>query len=205
MPTADDFATTYARLGDPELIEIARAYDSLTSPAQDALRSEFSRRGLDPPLIEDDEESVPEHRRLVTVQRFRDLSEAIVARSYLGSAGLHVYLYDENLVRLDWQVSNFIGGIRLQVEVSDAPAAIDLLTQPVPPRFSFGGLTDFAQPVCPVCASTEITFQGASRAAALTSLYVLSLPLPPGPETWVCDLCGARWENTSPPDPYLES
>lgn len=52
---------------------------------------------------------------LTTIRRFRDLSEAIVARSLLESGGIEAYLCDENLVRLDWQISNFIGGIRLQV------------------------------------------------------------------------------------------
>jgi hypothetical protein len=50
---------------------------------------------------------------LTTIRRCRDLSEAIVARSLLESSGIDVNLCDENLVRLDWQVSNFIGGIRL--------------------------------------------------------------------------------------------
>jgi hypothetical protein len=194
MPDREDFATRYANLPEPDLLTLARAYDTLTGPAQDALRAEFSRRHLDPPLIEDDPS--PDSRTLVTVQRFRDLSEAIVARSFLESAGIVVYLYDENLVRLDWQVSNFIGGIRLQVEAADAPAALDLLTQPVPESIAFGGSAEFQQPHCPVCGSTEIVFDGASRAAALTGLYLFAIPLPPGRETWHCDACNARWEDS---------
>jgi hypothetical protein len=52
---------------------------------------------------------------LVTIRHYRDLSEAIVARSLLESCGIDAYLGDENLVRLAWQLSNLVGGIGLQV------------------------------------------------------------------------------------------
>jgi hypothetical protein len=72
------------------------------------------------------------YRQLVTLRRYRDLSEAIVARSMLEAAGIAAWLRDENLVRLEWQISNFIGGIRLQVDLSEAEAAEELLSQPIP-------------------------------------------------------------------------
>ena len=132
--------------------------------------------------------------KLTTVRRFRDLSEAIVARSLLEASGIVAYLCDENLVRLDWQVSNFIGGLRLQVELADEQDAIDLLNAPVPDDFSYtSDDSTYLQPRCPVCDSVEITFEGASRGAALASLYVFSLPLPFGSKTWVCSHCGHRW------------
>jgi hypothetical protein len=181
---------------DAELVELARTYDSLTEKAQTALREEFAHRGLEPPLIETDSPDVPEQRNLVTVSRYRDLSEAIVARSMLESAGIPVHLRDENLVRLDWQVSNFIGGIRLQVETSDEQQATQLLAQPLQESIPYSGDDEFVQPRCTSCGSTNITFEGASRKAALASLFVLSLPLPQGPETWSCSSCGARWEES---------
>ena len=189
-----DFAASYSRMSEPELTALAQGYDSLTDDAQTALRAEFSKRSLEPPLLES--EPLPEKRNLVTIRRYRDLSEAIVARSLLESAGIPVYLRDENLVRLDWQVSNFIGGIRLQVEADDEPAAVELLNQPVSPIIELSEGEEFTQPKCPACGSTDITFEGASRGAALASLYVLSLPLPPGRETWLCSACGNRWEET---------
>ena len=118
----EDLATSYAKMGEVELMELAQAYDSLTDSAQRTLQAEFARRKLEPPIIEDAEDE-EEPRNLVTVRRYRDLSEAIVARSLLESAGIYVFLRDENLVRLDWQVSNFIGGIRLQVAANDQASA----------------------------------------------------------------------------------
>jgi hypothetical protein len=126
----EDIAEGYSKMVEGELLRLARSYDSLTDTAQAALRAEFSRRDLEPPFIEDEEE--PEPRNLVTLRRYRDLSEAIVARTLLESAGIYVFLRDENLVRLDWQMSNLIGGIRLQVS-RRAIAAVHSRRHPVRP------------------------------------------------------------------------
>lgn len=85
-----DFAASYSKMSELELMALARVYDSLTDDAQAALRAEFSKRSLEPPLLEP--EQLPEEHTLVTIRRYRDLSEAIVARSLLESAGIPVYL-----------------------------------------------------------------------------------------------------------------
>ncbi len=134
-------AATYAAMSEPELMEIARSYDSLTEMAQESLRQEFSRRKLEPPLIEEEDEV---ERQWVTIRRYRDLSEAIVARSMLEANGITVYLKDENLVRLEWQVSNGIGGIRLQVDAEDTAQAEELLGQPVPETIELGEMKNLS-------------------------------------------------------------
>ncbi len=133
---------------------------------------------------------------LTTIRRYRDLSEAIVARSLLESSGIAAHLCDENLVRLDWQISNFIGGLRLQVETADEPDAVALLDAPIPDFIDYDeNAVPYLQPHCPRCQSTDITYQGSSRKAALTSLYFFALPLPLGPETWLCNACTHRWTD----------
>ena len=191
-----EFGVRYAAMRDEELLQLARKYESLTTQAQSALRAEFANRGIEAPVIEDGP-ATPENRKLVTLRRYRDLSEAIVARGMLESAGMEVFLQDENLVRLDWQVSNFIGGIRLQVAQADAAAALELLDQPVPESIPFSGWSEFEQPKCPQCDSMELSFDGAERGAALTGLWVMGLPLPTGTKTWSCGACGARWEDVA--------
>lgn len=88
---------------------------------------------------------------LTTIKRYRDLSEAIVARSLLESAGITANLCDENLVRLEWQISNVIGGIRLQVPSVDADVATGILNSPVPDSIDYGGKDGpYSQPRCPL-------------------------------------------------------
>ena len=133
---------------------------------------------------------------LITIRRYRDLSEAIVARSLLESSGIPAYLCDENLVRLDWQISNFIGGIRLQVEPEQEQDATEILDAPIPDEIDFGGdPSAYTQPRCPRCNSTAVTFEGSSRKAALASLYIFSIPLPLGPRTWTCSHCDNHWTD----------
>jgi hypothetical protein len=133
---------------------------------------------------------------LTTIRRYRDLSEAIVARCLLESSGIEVDLRDENLVRLDWQVSNFIGGIRLQVESEDASDATAILDSPVPSTIDYGASDAlYAQPRCPQCQSLNITFEGSSRGSAFVLLFVFSVPSPVGAKTWTCEECGNRWDE----------
>jgi hypothetical protein len=86
LPREDELAQTYRSASDNELLELALAYDSLTEAAQNALRAEFEHRGLEPPVIPDEPPAVEFHK-LVTVQQYRDLAEAQVAKGVLDAAG----------------------------------------------------------------------------------------------------------------------
>ena len=199
-PRNEDFPTYYRSLNDAELLDIAADWHSLILEAQTALRSELTRRDLDfvePPVP--DEDSVG-YRDLVTLRQYRDLSEAIVARAVLESAGIYCFLKDENFVRLDWQMSNLIGGIRLQVPAADAEAASAVLSQPIPESISVVDEPDFIQPQCPRCNSVDVVWERQGRRAALVSLYLLSLPLPRGGESWHCNTCGIRWTDKADAD-----
>jgi hypothetical protein len=131
LPRESELLETYRSASDGELLDLALTYDSLTEVAQNALRAEFARRGLEPPVIPD---PAPEAEMLpvVTVQQYRDLTEAQLAMGVLESAGIPCYLRDENTVRTQWFWSNLIGGIRLQVREEDRAAAEALLNQPIP-------------------------------------------------------------------------
>src|SRR6202045_4446300 len=104
-------AANYAAMTDGELQKLARNAESLTELAWDALEDELDRRHLELP---DDAAPEPrqemEMRELVTIRQFRDLPEALLAKGSLESAGIECFLADENLVRLDWFILNFIGG-----------------------------------------------------------------------------------------------
>lgn len=202
-PTPEDLAGQYARMSETELMDLARSYDGLLEIAQTALRAEFTRRGLEPPLVEEPEEW--ELRRVVTVRRYRDLAEAIVARSLLESAGISAWIADEHLVRMDWFYSNLVGGMRLQVDEGDEAAAREILEQAVPQTIAYGKEEVYEQPTCPKCGSTEIAFGGGTeRGRSLVALYVLSIPVPPREPAWHCEACGARWVDDGDDNESLE-
>ncbi|MDE1175990.1 MAG: DUF2007 domain-containing protein [Edaphobacter sp.] len=195
------FADRYRQLSDSELLAVAEDQESLLDEAKTSLADELARRGLDltSSMTAIDADSV-DYRDLVTIRRYRDLSEAIVARGVVESAGIFCFLKDENLVRLDWQMSNLIGGIRLQVGAADVDAAEAVLSQPIPETIQAAGLQIFRQPHCPRCDSVEIAWERQGRKAALISLYLFHLPMPRGSESWHCSNCGLRWVEEDDPE-----
>lgn len=199
-PSPEDLAARYAQMSETELMELARSYDGLLEIAQAALRAEFATRGLEPPLLEDSEG--PEFRHLVTVRRYRDLTEAYVGRSLLEAAGISAWIADENLVRMDWFLSNAVGGMRLQVDERDEAAALEILEEQVPPTIKYGEENVYAQPTCPKCGSTEITSGGGTECGrSLVALYLLAIPVPPRKAAWHCEACGAKWMDAGEEGP----
>lgn len=77
---------------------------------------------------EDSLHSANEHEapELVTIRQFGDMSEALLAKGCLESAGIEGFLADLNVARVDWPITR---GMRLQVNAEDAEAAITLLDE----------------------------------------------------------------------------
>jgi hypothetical protein len=190
-------AETYAGMTDAELQNLARRPASLTEVAWAALDDELDRRNLE--LLE---EEAPEDRQelelreLVTIRQFRDLPEALLAKGSLESAGIECFLADENLVRLDWFISNFIGGIKLNVRVADVENARKILDEPILEGLYVQGVGLYEQPRCPKCQSLDVNFQELDRPIAYMSAF-LRLPMPVQRPAWRCHGCDAEWEDES--------
>jgi hypothetical protein len=193
------FADVYRPMSELELQDLLADWHSLVPEARSALAAEFDSRNLKFDVPPTPVDSSSEFRELVTIRRYRDLSEALVARAVVESAGIYCFLKDENFARLEWQISNLIGGIRLQVDVQDVEAAETILSQPIPNEFSIPDQPGFIQPRCPRCTSTDITWERQGRKAALASLYLFSFPLPRGSESWHCNSCDLRWAEDDDP------
>jgi hypothetical protein len=188
-------ADNYASMTDGELQRLARNAESLTDPACDALEDEMDRRHLE---LADDAPPEPrqdlEIRELVTIRQFRDLPEALLAKGSLESAGIECFLADENLVRLDWFISNFIGGIKLNVRPTDVANAQKLLDEPILEGLYVQGIGLYEQPRCPQCQSLDVNFQELDRPIAYMSAF-LRVPMPVQRKGWRCHACDAEWED----------
>jgi hypothetical protein len=142
---------------------------------------------------------------LITIDRFRDLPEALLAKGKLESAGIPCFLADTELVRTDWLLSNLIGNMRLQVRAEDAEEAVALLHEPIPATFStddFGGAYD--QPHCPKCNSLDIAFEVIDRFWSY-ALMMLCIPIPVRKSNWKCYVCGAEWIEQPEPNDFQDS
>jgi hypothetical protein len=193
-------AANYAGMTDGELQRLARSAESLTEPAWDALEDEMDRRHLEFPDNECADDAPPEPqqqmevRELVTIRQFRDLPEALLAKGSLESSGIECFLADDNLVRLDWFISNFIGGIKLNVRPTDAANAQKLLDEPILEGLYVQGVGLYEQPRCPNCRSLDVNFQELDRPIAYMSAF-LRVPLPVQRPAWRCHECDAEWED----------
>lgn len=177
---------------DDELEHLAGNPESLTEAAWEILEEELDRRDLELP-----DSPEPRHeldmRTLATIRQFRDLPEALLAKGSLESAGIECFLRDENLVRLDWFISNFVGGVKLCVNPEDALKAKALLDQPILEGLYVHGVGLYEQPRCPKCNSLDVTYQELDPAAYLS--MAVSVPIPFHRNGWRCRACDAEWED----------
>jgi hypothetical protein len=192
----------YSALSEEELGQLAGSAFDLSDEANQALQAEVTRRGLNFTFASDPGVDVYERNDLVTLRKFRDLPEALLAKGSLESAGIVAQLVDDNMVRLDWFYSNLLGGIKLKVHVEDVEAANEILNQPIPENIEIDGVESYAQPKCPRCQSLDVSFHELNKFLSFGSAYV-GIPIPVYRKGWTCHACGNEWEDhdTAPSDP----
>jgi Putative prokaryotic signal transducing protein len=126
------FAAHYSEMTDGELLKLAVESSELSDPAWDALEDELERRKLELPEPEPaPQTTLPEMRNLVVLRRFRDVPEALLAKGSVEASGIECFLADENMVRMDWFISNLLGGVKLLVQPADFSKASQILNEPV--------------------------------------------------------------------------
>lgn len=193
----DRLAELYAAMADEELQLLAHDFGSLSREGQEALEAEFRRRDLTPEVdlhVPTQGQDVMEWADLVMIRQFRDLPEALLAKGSLESAGIEAFLVDDNMVRMDWFISNLVGGIKLCVRQEDEEAALDALQQPTPAAIEVEGLGTYEQPSCPRCYSLDITFEALNRTVAYGTAW-LGIPIPLRRKRWKCNACGQIWKT----------
>lgn len=213
----------YAAQLDGELEKVAGEAYELTELAREILRAQLASRGLAPIFVEHRPVVVPkqlepkpgdpppepanpepdsivgelELRTMVTIRQFRDLPEALLAKACLDSAGIASVLLDANVVRLDWLLSNLLGGVKLRVEPTDAEAAVEILDQPIPEKIEVAGIGEYKQPHCPKCRSLDVSFEELNP-IWFASLW-LNVPMPVHRKAWRCHFCNVEWEDDGLP------
>ena len=127
-------AEAYSRQTDEELEEVAKHEEGLTDIAIQVLRAELLRRGLtqDPAEeLSDADQDEPKFRNLITVRSFWNLLDAELARGALEAAGVECFLFDDNMLRMDWFNANAIGGVKLRVDPQNVDEANRILNENV--------------------------------------------------------------------------
>jgi hypothetical protein len=192
----------YGAMVDGKLEGIAADGSSLSDIAREELQSELSRRHSATQLPDPVASPPPEPEeppRPVLLRRFRDLPDALLAKSILDSASIECFLIDQITIRMDWLWSNLLGGIKLWVRPEDADAG-ELLDQDYLESFEVDGVGEYRQPRCPNCQSFEISYRGLMRHLPYGMLW-LNFPFPVAHVAWVCYSCGHVREAQSDEPP----
>lgn len=97
------------------------------------------------------------------------------------------------MVRMDWFISNLLGGIKLCVREADEEAALNALERPTPASIEVEGVGTYDQPSCPRCASLDVTFEALNRPIAYGTAW-LGIPIPLRRKRWKCNAGGQMWK-----------
>lgn len=196
VPERERLVGVYSAMSDEELGQIAESGDELSAAALEAFQAELGRRGLKIAIAPPPGKDVFELNETVTVRLFRDLPEALLAKGSLDSAGIQIYLVDDNMIRMDWFISNLLGGIKLKVRVEDAEAAREILNQPIPGLLNVEGVGNFEQPKCPQCQSLDVSYEELNKPISYIAAYA-GVPVPVHKQGWTCRACGNEWSDES--------
>jgi hypothetical protein len=194
-------AARYAAMSDLELAKVGEEPAKLTDWAFLALRAEMAKRGLQwaganlplpsqmqPSSSPDESENAP-----IVIRQYRDMPAAVTDRMVLEAGGIECFLYDENMVRLDWLWSNLLGGLKLVVRRKDAQDAETLLQSKAEGKFEVEGVGEYQQELCPKCGSDDISCDELMKRIAGASLLV-GVPIALVQRGWNCHACGHTWE-----------
>jgi hypothetical protein len=195
-------AARYAAMSELELLKVGQNPGALTDWAFETLREEMAKRGLDwagkdlpvpsqmvRPDTKEDLGNTP-----VVIRQYRDIPEAMTDRMILEAAGIDCFLYDENMVRLDWLWSNLLGGLKLVVRQSDVEDALRALSSTPNEKFDVDGVGEYEQERCPNCGSMDVSCNELKKRIAGAGLLLLGIPIAMHQKGWNCHSCGHIWE-----------
>ncbi len=209
-----DLAENYRQMGDGELLELSEHPEDLTEVAQQVLRDEITKRRLDEPPAQ------PETAKIngpaaVHWESMTGPSPSSADEQSEGGDEEHEYTWKVMLAECDsqeraWQLSealrragieNWIKrynpftqfettGPSVLVAADQLEPARAIAALPIPQDIieeSQLKVPEFVLPTCPACGSTEdVVLESADPV-----------------NSWVCDACGAEWND--PEDPASSS
>jgi hypothetical protein len=121
---------------------------------------------------------------MTTIGTFSKPEEAHLFRTRLEAAGIPAFVQDEHVVQLYWLYSNFIGGVRVQIDDEDLAAAREFLAADSPQSPA-----DAEGVVCPRCGSQETAPYQLPRRIAFLCLLIFFFPLLFARHLWRCASC----------------
>ena len=130
----------------------------------------------------------------ITVASFSQPFEAHLAKTRLEAEGVTCVVSDEYLIRVDWLLSNAVGGVKLMVPVWEADHARDIL-RPRPRLVMAAASGSSEEMICPRCHCDDVYYTRYSRRVAGVFMLLLGFLLPWRDRRWTCKVCGYAWKE----------
>jgi len=134
----------------------------------------------------------------VAIASYSRPMDAHLARTKLESEGITCVVNDEYLIRVNWLLSNAIGGVKLMVPEWDEQRARELLRpQPRLVVVADGETVDCegGDLICPSCRSYDVYFHRFNRRIAGVFWLMFGFVVPWLSRKWVCKQCGYQWKE----------
>ena len=130
----------------------------------------------------------------IAVASFSQPVEAHLARTKLESEGIPCMVGDENLVRVDWLLSNAVGGVKLMVPAGELERAREAL-RPRPRLVVVSNNAPEGELICPRCHSDDVYYSRFNRRIAGFFILLLGFLIPWRDRRWACTQCGYEWKE----------
>jgi hypothetical protein len=133
---------------------------------------------------------------LATVISTTDPVQAHIIRGRLQAEGLHPSVAFEHHIRMNWFISNALGGVRVQVPPSENEEAVEIIKK-ISQEYYLNLLEEDEKTrddlCCPSCASRNVKRSRVSESLALVIFLFLKLPFPYQTGAYYCQSCKHRW------------
>jgi len=134
----------------------------------------------------------------VEIASFSQPVEAHLARTKLESEGITCVVRDEYLIRVNWLLSNAVGGVKLMVPTWEAERAREIL-RPKPRLVEVADIEGSHGPdgelICPHCRSFDVYYHRFNRRVAGLAWLFFGFIVPWRSDKWVCMQCGYEWKE----------
>ncbi|MEP6923888.1 MAG: DUF2007 domain-containing protein [Pyrinomonadaceae bacterium] len=136
-------------------------------------------------------------KALIVIATANDLIEAAVLRGRLESAGIQAFLLDEGIVAAHGLLTNAVGGIKIQVEQTDAERALVIVQEQRQPRTATKSKkVNTGWGVCPKCSGKNLKpFREALGWKGVLLLFGLMIFRPK--RKLQCNSCDYCWDYSS--------
>lgn len=119
---------------------------------------------------------------LVKLATFNWPIDAYLLKMRLEAEGISCYIFDDNIISLNWLYANTVWGVKLYTSSKDLEKALEIVDQ-----------KPIEEDRCPNCDSNNLEFKRISGWLLLGSYFVFGVPVLFFKGVWKCRDCGGRW------------